>query len=194
MNVAVFGGSFDPPHVAHLFTASYVLATGGFERVLVVPVYEHAFDKSLAPFEHRAAMCRACFAGLGAVEVSEIEASLPRPSYTERTLERLAREHPDWRLRFVMGSDALADTAKWHNYARVTELAPPFVVARRGHERPELGPPLLPEVSSSHVRRLFAAGATDSGARRELAALVPAAVIAYADGHGLYRAGATERA
>jgi len=39
MNVAIYGGSFDPPHVAHLFTASYVLATGGFERLLVVPVF-----------------------------------------------------------------------------------------------------------------------------------------------------------
>jgi nicotinate-nucleotide adenylyltransferase len=187
MKVAVFGGSFDPPHVAHLFTASYVLATGGFDRVLVVPVYEHAFDKPLAPFEHRVAMCRACFAGLDRVEISALEASLPRPSYTERTLERLTRDRPDLRLRFVMGSDALADTSKWHDFARVTELAPPFVVTRRGYERPELGPPLLPEISSTRVRELFARAPNDAGARRELEALVPAAVIAYADGHGLYR-------
>src|SRR5262245_47971234 len=136
MDVAVFGGSFDPPHIAHLFTANYVLATGGFERVLVVPVYEHAFEKPLVPFEHRVAMCHLCFSGLGAVQVSDLEAALPRPSYTERTLERIVRDHPDYRLRFVMGSDALADTAKWHDYDRVTRLAPPFVLTRRGHESP----------------------------------------------------------
>ena len=187
MNVGVFGGSFDPPHVAHLLTASYVLSTGGFERVLVVPVYEHAFDKPLAPFVHRLAMCRACFDGLRDVSVSDVEAELPRPSYTERTLERIARDHPEFRLRFVMGSDALADTSKWHDYERVVELAPPFVVTRRGYERPELGPPVLPELSSTHVRELFARSRTDAGARAELSALVPASVIAYADEHELYR-------
>ena len=186
-SVAIFGGSFDPPHVAHLLTAAYVLATGGFSRLLAVPVFEHAFDKSLAPFPERVAMCRLCFAGLSGVTVSEIEAELPRPSYTERTLERVAREHPDWRLRFVMGSDALADTSKWHDYARVVELAPPFVVTRRGHERAELGPPMLPDVSSTRIRELFARSPRDAAAARELEALVPAAVIAYADEHGLYR-------
>jgi nicotinate-nucleotide adenylyltransferase len=187
MNVAVYGGSFDPPHVAHLMTASYVLATGGFERLLVVPVYEHAFDKPLAPFEQRAAMCRLCFAGLRDVEVSELEAALPRPSYTERTLERLAREHPDWRLRFVMGSDALAATEKWHDYERVTTLAPPFVVTRRGFERPGDARAVLPEVSSSRIRELFARPPDDDAARRELEALVPESVRRYADEHRLYR-------
>jgi nicotinate-nucleotide adenylyltransferase len=187
MELAVFGGSFDPPHVAHLLTASYVLATGGFARVLVVPVYEHAFDKPLAPFAHRLAMCRACFSGLSDVVVSDVEAELPRPSYTERTLERIARDHPEFRLRFVMGSDALADTSKWHDYERVVELAPPFVVTRRGHERPGLGPAVLPEISSTRVRELFARSSHDAGARRELEAVVPSAVIAYADRYELYR-------
>src|SRR5688572_7559026 len=187
MDVAIYGGSFDPPHVAHLFTASYVLATGGFERVLVVPVYEHAFNKALAPFEHRVAMCRLCFAGLSGVEVSDIEAALPRPSYTERTLERIAREHPDWRLRFVMGSDALADTSKWHDYEGVARLAPPFVVTRRGHELPGAGPALLPEVSSTGIRTLVSSRFTHSESERELSALVPEKVLSYIDEHALYR-------
>lgn len=188
MNVAVFGGSFDPPHVAHLFTASYVLATGGFDRLLVVPVYEHAFEKALAPFEHRVAMCRLCFAGLREVDVSDLEAALPRPSYTKRTLERIAGDHPDWRLRFVMGSDALADTSKWHDFESVARLAPPFVVARRGHERSDLGPAVLPEVSSTRVRELFARLPGDAALLRELDALVPRSVRAYAEAHALYGA------
>ena len=187
MNVAIYGGSFDPPHVAHLFTASYVLATGGFERVLVVPVYEHAFNKALAPFEHRVAMCRLCFAGLSGVEVSDIEAALPRPSYTERTLERIAHEHPEWRLRFVMGSDALADTSKWHDYEGVARLAPPFVVTRRGHELPGGGPALLPEVSSTGIRTLVANRGAKTAHERELSALVPERVLAYIEKNALYR-------
>jgi len=187
MNVAIYGGSFDPPHVAHLFTASYVLATGGFERVLVVPVYEHAFHKPLAPFEHRVAMCRRCFAGLSGVEVSDIEAALPRPSYTERTLERIASEHPDWRLRFVMGSDALADTSKWHDYDGVARIAPPFVVTRRGHELAGGRPALLPEVSSTRIRSLVANRSKGAEAASELSSLVPERVLAYIEENALYR-------
>jgi nicotinate-nucleotide adenylyltransferase len=187
MNVAIYGGSFDPPHIAHLFTASYVLATGGFARLLVVPVFEHAFPKPLAPFEHRVAMCRLCFAGLRDVEVSDIEASLPRPSYTERTLERIAREHPDWRLRFVMGSDAVADTSKWHDYEGVARLAPPFVVTRRGHELAGGGPALLPEVSSTRIRSLLANRGASSASESELSTLVPDTVLAYIEQNALYR-------
>ncbi|HEX6766291.1 MAG TPA: nicotinate-nicotinamide nucleotide adenylyltransferase [Polyangiaceae bacterium] len=187
MNVAVYGGSFDPPHVAHLFTASYVLATGGFARVLVIPVYDHAFEKPLAPFEHRVAMCRLCFSGLRDVEVSDLEALLPRPSYTERTLERIVHDHPDWRLSFVMGSDTLADTAKWHHYEQVAALAPPFVVTRRGHEQPDGAPALLPEISSTRVRELFARSPHDPAARHELEAFVPENVRRYVEEHALYR-------
>ena len=127
------------------------------------------------------------FGSLAGVEVSDVEATLPRPSFTERTLECILRERPDARLRFVMGSDALADTDKWHDYARVVELAPPVVLARRGHERPELGPAVLPDVSSTRVRELFSRGASDREARRELEALVPARVIGYVDEHALCR-------
>ena len=185
--MALYGGSFDPPHVAHLFPASYVLATGGFERLLVVPVFEHAFHKPLAPFEHRVAMCRLCFAGLRDVDVSDVEAELPRPSYTARTLERLADEHPDWRFRFVLGSDALADTSKWHDYERVTRLAPPFVVTRRGYERPGDGPAMLPEVSSTRIRSLVTNRLLLPESENELSALVPANVLAYIERNALYR-------
>jgi nicotinate-nucleotide adenylyltransferase len=190
MNVAVYGGSFDPPHAAHRLTASHLVEKGRFERVLVVPVYEHAFHKPLAPFEHRVAMCTLCFAGMSGVSVSDVEKELPRPSYTVRTLERIAKDHPDFRLRFVMGSDALGETDKWREYERIQALAPPFVVTRVGYERPELGPAELPDVSSTRVRELFARASRDAAARRELETFVPSAVIAYVEEHGLYHSGA----
>jgi len=185
MATAVFGGSFDPPHVAHLLAASYVLGVGGFDRLLVVPVFEHAFDKPLAPFAERLELCRRCFAGLGRVEVSGVEASLPRPSYTLTLLEHLGAALPGEPLRLVIGSDVLGETARWRDFARVSELAPPFVLTRRGHERPELGPALLPEVSSTRVRELLARRG-DPEALRELAWLVPAGVLARIQERGLY--------
>jgi nicotinate-nucleotide adenylyltransferase len=186
MKVAVYGGSFDPPHVAHRLTAAYVLAVGGFERLLVLPVHEHAFGKKLAPFADRLELCRRCFEGLAGVEVSPLESELPAPNFTERTLERLLERHPDYELALVIGSDVLAETSGWHDFPRVSALAPPFVVTRAGHERPELGPALLPNVSSTHVRELLRRRG-DRQADHELAFLVPKAVLEAIDERGLYR-------
>jgi nicotinate-nucleotide adenylyltransferase len=186
MNVAVYGGSFDPPHVAHFLSAAYVLSVGGFDKVLIVPVYDHPFGKALAPFVRRVELCRACFEGLSCVEVSEIEAELERPSYTERTLARISQDHPAWLLRIVVGSDVLADSHAWHDFRAVERLAPPFVLTRRGFEREGFGPALLPEVSSTHVRDLLRRR-DDPQAAEELSFLVPARVLELVEQKGLYR-------
>src|SRR5687768_2585735 len=185
MRVAVYGGSFDPPHAAHVLMASYLLAVGGFERVLVIPVYEHAFGKRLTAFEPPLAMCRTCFSTLAAVEVLDLEAELPKPNYTLRLIERLRELYPGDQLALVVGSDVLAETQKWHAFDRVCELAPPFIVPRKGHERPGLGRPLLPELSSTEVRDLLSRRA-DPAAAAEVASIVPRKVLEYVEAHGLY--------
>jgi nicotinate-nucleotide adenylyltransferase len=57
MRVAVYGGSFNPPHVAHQLALTYVLATAQVDEVWMVPTFKHPFDKALAPFSDRAKMC-----------------------------------------------------------------------------------------------------------------------------------------
>jgi nicotinate-nucleotide adenylyltransferase len=185
MTLAIFGGSFDPPHVAHVLAASYALAVGGFERILVVPAFEHALGKHLSPFEERLALCRLCFDDLARVEVSALESELPRPSYTVRLLERLQSERPGVAMRLVIGSDVLGETHSWRDFARIEELAPPFVLTRRGHERPELAPAILPEVSSTRVRELLARR-HDAEALRELGWLVPRRVLERIEAANLY--------
>src|SRR3954466_10537342 len=155
-SVAIYGGSFDPPHVSHVLAAVYALKIGGFERVLVVPVFEHAFHKQLTAFEHRSRMCELAFAGIDGIEVSRVERDLSTPSLTLRTLEHLAQLHPDWSMRLLVGSDVLGDTAKWHAFERITALAPPYVVARPGYEHPVGGAALLPDVSSTRIREALA--------------------------------------
>ncbi len=186
-SVAIFGGSFDPPHVSHVLAAVYALKLGGFQRVLVVPVFEHAFHKQLTPFEHRVEMCRRAFSGIAGVEVSSVESTLETPSLTLRTLEHLSASNPDWDLRLLIGSDVLSDAHKWHAFERVSALAPPYVVARPGYAHPELGAALLPDVSSTRVREALAA--PDAAEQRAvLGATVPREVLAYIAEHGLYRA------
>ena len=74
--VALFGGSFNPPHMGHVLAVAYVLGVGLVDRVLVVPVFEHALGKQLVPFQHRLEMARRAFGWLPRVEVSTIEEQL----------------------------------------------------------------------------------------------------------------------
>ncbi len=185
MQVAFFGGSFDPPHVGHVLAAAYALSTGQVSKVLCVPVFAHAFAKPLSDFEHRLAMARLAMQPLRDVEVSDIEAELARgsaPNYTVHTLQALKHRHPDWQLRLMVGSDVLADHKKWQHFDEVVKLAPPLVLARAGV--PGIREAVLPAVSSSQVRALLQQGEAAAG---QLAALVPHAVLEHITAHGLYR-------
>lgn len=184
-SVAIYGGSFDPPHVSHVLAAVYALKVGGFERVVVVPVFEHAFHKQLTAFEHRLRMCELAFSGIAGIEVNPVERELSTPSLTLRTLEHFAQQHPDWSMRLLVGSDVLGDTAKWHAFERISELAPPYVVARPGYEHPDSAAALLPDVSSTRVREALI---NEPNAERSalLTVSVPRVVLAYIAEHGLY--------
>jgi nicotinate-nucleotide adenylyltransferase len=189
LRVAIFGGSFNPPHIAHLFAAVYALATAPVDRVLVVPVFRHPFAKELAPFEDRLAMCRLGLGWVPGVEISTVEQELGGESLTLRTVEHLSARHPGWALRLLIGADVLPDLPKWHRFDRIAELAPPLVLGRSGFSSapaavaPALDapPPILPRVSSTEIRAALAVGDLDAVQDR-----VPAAVLAYVEAHRLY--------
>lgn len=183
--IAVYGGSFDPPHVAHLLAAAYALATGAFDELLVIPVFAHPFQKRLSAFEHRTTMCELAFAELERVTVSRIEEELPMPSRTLSTLEALKRQRPGAELSLIVGSDVLAETSKWHAFDQVLRLAPAFVIGRSGYPHPQASAVALPAVSSTRVRELLAC-VEIPGALQELAQLVPARVLDYALRQHLY--------
>jgi len=185
MRVAIFGGSFDPPHFAHLQAVQWALACGEVDRVLIIPCFDHLFGKASAPFHMRLEMARLAFAPMGdQVEVSDLESKLPVPSRTLATLQELRRRHRDWELRLLVGSDILAERERWHRFDEVVELAPLLVVGRPGWPAP-VGAARLPDLSSSQVRQLVAAG-------EPVSALVPGAVADYIAARGLYRQGEEE--
>lgn len=178
--VAIYGGSFDPPHIGHVLCVAYVLSAAPVDHVLVVPVFRHPFAKTPAPYADRLAMCRLAFAWIPNVTVSTVEEELGGESLTLRTVEHLSELHPAWSLRLLVGSDVVADLPKWHRWDRIAELAPPLLVARAGV--PTQGAPhLLPEVSSTEVRAAVAAGKLD-----EVRALLPWRVADHIAARGLY--------
>jgi nicotinate-nucleotide adenylyltransferase len=189
--VALFGGSFNPPHVAHQMVALYVLETQPVDELWFVPTYAHPFGKALVDYEHRIAMCELAAAALGPrAQVSRAEAELAaRPGFvTSHTLDlvdhAIAAGHAP---RLVIGADIVHDAAKWHRWDDVVARAPPIVVGRGGHAPPPGGvaaapvPVTMPEISATHVRHLLAHG--DSG----VAGLVPRDVLRYIAHHHLYQ-------
>ena len=189
--VAVFGGSFNPPHTAHLMATILVLACHEIDRVLVVPAFQHPFAKALAPFEDRVRMCELAMGWLPGVEVSPLEREIGGEGRTLHLLEHLCAAHPGWSLRLVMGSDLIAESSKWYRFDEVRRLAPPLVLARAGAEMgagsADLGRPslVLPAISSTEVRARIGAHAW-----AELVELVPRAVLDHIRARGLYGAAA----
>ena len=154
MKVAIFGGSFNPPHIGHVMAATYAMSIGKLDHVLVVPVYQHAFDKELAPFEDRCDMCElAMCRNFRGIEVSRIESKLETPNRMLRTLTKIKELHPHWELRLLMGTDVQEETDKWLAFDEVKKLAEPFVVGREGHDKvTSTKVRILPEISSTQIR------------------------------------------
>jgi nicotinate-nucleotide adenylyltransferase len=187
-HVALLGGSFNPPHVAHLMVAWWALSTQPVDEVWLLPAFAHPFGKDLAPFEDRVRMCELAARALRGVFVCPAEKELdgdPLVGKTARTLEHLRQKHPTHRFSLVVGADVLPDTTKWYRWDRVKELAGLIVVGREGYA-PVAGAPALPAISSSLVRERLARGEDVSG-------LVPRKVLEYVRERGLYGAGAPAR-
>ena len=161
--VAIYGGSFNPPHVGHAMVARWLTWTGQVDAVWLVPVFRHAFegrhDKTLASFDERVAWCRAFAADLGAgVGVCTVEAELPVPSFTIDTLRHLRSQYPHLRFRLVIGSDALPHLHAWRAWDSIEREFAPLTVGRQGHPAPGPDRVDFPNVSSTEVRARLAAG------------------------------------
>lgn len=171
MRVAIYGGSFNPPHIGHALVAAWVKWTDQADAVWLVPAYDHAFGKALVPFERRAAWCDALASTLGPwARTERIESELPPPSYTLNTLMALSQAHPEHRFRLVLGSDNLPHLDRWHRWEDIAAGFDPLVVGRVGYASPP-DVPEFPGVSSTEIRRRALAG-------EPLEGLVPAAVLA----------------
>jgi nicotinate-nucleotide adenylyltransferase len=180
MRVALFGGSFNPPHVAHQLVALYVLETADVDELWFVPCFKHPFDKALAPFDDRVRMCERAAAALGGrAKVSEVEGALGGESRTLRTVKALIEAHPGIELSLVIGADLEGEMSSWYRADELRRLVRLIVVGRAGFGAPE--GVRMPAVSSSDVRARLARGQPVDG-------LVPRSVLDYIRERKLYQA------
>jgi len=180
MRVAIFGGSFNPPHLAHQMAALYVLETAAIDELWIVPAFQHPFGKALAPFAQRLAMCELAAAPLGPrVKVSAVERDLGLESRTARTVRRLQEDFPAHTFSLVIGADLVPELPSWHDSAELQRAVSLLVVGRAGFETVG-GRLALPRVSSTEVRAALAAGRSVDG-------LVSRSIVDYIATHGLYK-------
>lgn len=187
LRISLFGGSFNPPHVGHLLVCTWLLATRAADEVWLVPTWKHPFDKPLASWEDRLALCEALAVWIGeGVRVCEIESELDGKSYTVRAIEALQARHPSHDFELVLGSDLLEELPSWHEADRLRSLVPIRVVQRAGFQT-EIAEasPVFPRVSSTRIRERLASG-------QPVDALVPAVVLDLITARGLYRKASAE--
>jgi len=156
MNIAVYGGSFNPPHVAHAMVASWLTWSGLVDQVWLVPVYRHAFentqDKKLIDFQTRLEWCHRMATDLGSqIVVSDVESTLPTPSYSIDTLRALQQQYPTHNFRLVVGADVVSQLPQWKQWNEIEANFAPIIVGRVGYEG-HRGEMVFPNVSSTAIR------------------------------------------
>jgi nicotinate-nucleotide adenylyltransferase len=180
MRVALFGGSFNPPHVAHQLVALYALETRPIDELWFVPCFQHPFEKSLEPFADRLRMCELAAAALGPrVKVTDVEGRLGGASVTLRTVRELGAQHPGTKFSLIIGADLQAETASWYGAEELRQLVSFIVIGRSGYA--DGGALAMPAVSSTEVRARLAQG-------RAVDDVVPRAVLDYIRQRKLYGA------
>jgi nicotinate-nucleotide adenylyltransferase len=186
--LGIFGGTFDPVHIAHLQAALEAHHALELDRTLLVVAPEpwQKGDRVLAPAAARFEMVEAAVADLPGLDASHLELDREGPTYTIDTVDALRARHDDVDLFLVVGADVAANIETWHRAGDLRELVTLAVVTRDGNTRvaPDgwrVEPVNMPrlDVSSTDVRARVAQG-------RPVEVLVPPGALRVLRAHALY--------
>lgn len=196
--IGILGGTFDPPHVGHLWIASLAADAMELDRVIFMPAPQppHKQGRGISPIVDRLLMTRLAIGGNDLFELTTLELGRAGPSYTVDSVDELLRTYDDAALFLIMSADSLAQIDTWHEPDRLLSLLEWVVGPRPGTALPDpeqlhqrfgaaakrihlLEGPAL-DVSGTAIRRRVAAG-------RTIRYLVPQAVEELIVERGLYR-------
>lgn len=201
--LGVFGGAFDPPHLAHVALVEAAISQLQLDQVCVLPTGQ-AWHKprQLSEAAHRLAMTRLAFAHLTQVVVDEREILRRGPSYTVDTLHELQAEYPQAQLYLLLGDDQRRALPSWHQIGEIGRIAIICAAGRdtavRAWNEESSTPttsPTLPDTLQARIRTLdmplMPHSATDirvlAATEQALTGLVSPAVERYIHEHHLYR-------
>ncbi len=131
MKIGIFGGTFNPPHLAHLNIAEDFSSRLNFDKLIIIPTYQppHKQAQSLADGEDRLEMCRLIFDAEN-TEISDMEIRRQGKSYTYDTLCQLEEKYPEAELYLIIGSDMLLSFHKWYRYEDILRKCTLCVLTR----------------------------------------------------------------
>ena len=185
-HVAIFGGSFDPPHLGHVDAAKGLFKNPAVKSVLVVPSFGNPLKKPVTSYEHRLEMARAAFSGIDTqIQISDVERDI-ECKFAWQLIERLKAQHE--KLAFVIGTDQLAQLREWDRYPQVLEMCDWIILERQGFRDSTPTPSNMvrvhtkaKEVSSTQIREKFALGQVE-----EIKSLLPRSVREYIERNQIY--------
>lgn len=190
MKIGLFFGSFNPVHIGHLIIANHMATHTDLDRVWLVvsPHNPHKPKKTLARDHDRLHLVRLGIGDNPRLEASNVEFSLPKPSYTVDTLAVLRERYPDHTFSLILGGDNLATFMTWKNPEQILAQHDLYVYQRPGtelgplaqHERVHIAQAPLLDISATYIRDCIRA---DKSVRY----LVPEPVWEYLEGSRLYR-------
>ena len=192
MRLALFGGSFDPPHIGHLLVALDAAEQLALDRIVFVPAATQPLKvgRTVASAEQRVAMVRLMVEGDQRLEVSTVEVDRAGLSFTVDTLTHFAERQPRDTRYLLLGDDVLASFGQWKEPKRILELAQVVLLEREGQR--SVLPPAMEgadvqrlrtrriDVSSTEIRERIRAGKSVRG-------MVTDGVAEYIGRAGLYR-------
>ncbi|MBK9491852.1 MAG: nicotinate-nucleotide adenylyltransferase [Haliscomenobacter sp.] len=189
--IGLFFGSFNPIHVGHLIIANYMATQTDLKEVWLVVSPQNPLKSkdSLARDQDRLHLVRMAIDDNQKLRASDIEFSLPQPSYTIDTLTYLRERHPDKQFVLIMGGDNLPTLPKWKNYALILRDFELYVYKRPEYALGELeNHPQVKvfdkvpqmQISASYIRESIAAGLP-------VQYLVTEPVLKYLESSGLYK-------
>lgn len=183
MKIAIYGGTFDPIHHAHLILAREARERLGLDKVIFVPAAVSPFKTATATSgETRLSMLRAAIEDETGFAVDDCELRRPPPSYTIDTVSEIARRETDAEIYCLIGDDNVRDLSKWHRAEELKELVRFIVLDRTGHtvshDYPVIGRKI--DISATEIRKRVASG-------RSVRYLVPSAVEEIIRREKLYR-------
>ena len=195
MRIGVFGGAFDPPHVAHVALAQAAVEQLQLDQLRRFPTGQ-AWHKaqSLTSPEHRLALAESAFGGLPRTVIDDRELRRPGPTYTIDTLRELKAEYPDAQLFLVMGEDQAISLTRWREWEAIMRLAI-ICVAERPSASAHAGSPPAGLPAQAELRLLRLPSMTESATEvrgrvaqgRGIAHLVPPGVASYIELNHLYQ-------
>ncbi|MCQ4036260.1 nicotinate (nicotinamide) nucleotide adenylyltransferase [Kaistella montana] len=191
--VGLFFGSFNPIHIGHLILANYILENSDMEELWFVVSPQNPFKdkKTLLNDHNRLDMVQLAVKNYPKMRASNVEFSLPKPSYTIDTLTYLHEKYPNYSFALIMGEDNLKSLSKWKNSDKLIENHQIIVYPRLfegekqvheylKHENISMINAPIIELSATEIRNMIQKG-------KNVRPMLPPEVFNYIDGSNFYK-------